>query len=863
MRKRLFFWQRRRDELNEEIESHLKMAIRERIERGELADQAEIDARREFGNVALIKDVTGDVWGWRWLERLLEDIRFGFRVLAKNPGFTAVAVLTLAIGIGAASTIFSVVDAVVLHPYDYPRPDRLAVVWETNPPREISQFSCSSLNLLSWREAQTSFAELGGIEFGSENRTDGEVPENVHIGRASASLLRTLGQKPVLGRYFSDSEDVPANRYVAVLGYEYWQHSFHGGVGVLGRVLTMNGERYTIVGVAPPMRRPLRVDLWRPLAPEPASLDRGNHMLFVVGRLKDGVEIEAAQADLKTIAAQLEAQYPKTNEGWSVRVEPLYDAVVEPETQRGLTVLLAAVGLLLLIGCANIANLLVARSTGRSREMAVRQVLGAGRARLIRQLLTESVILAVVGGTAGVLLAIWGVDWVRFLHPGEMPGLEQAHLNGRVLAFAVSVTLATAVLFGLGPALATSGSALEQSLRESGRGNTAPVGHRRLRQLLVVGEIALAMVLLTGAGLLLTSFERLQNVPLGFTPAHVLTVKMNRPEFDGRQAFFDRVQQAVEGVPGVRAVGFTSNLPFDGFTSAANVRPEGEGDQPNNPGIQMQWRIVGGDYFGALGIPLLRGRAFDERDGEETARPVTVINEELANRLWPGEDPVGRVLLLGDGRNPREVVGVTGGVRDLALTGDVPFKMYLPNRQSSFATMTMAVRTTGEPEGMAAAIRSAVGRVAPAQPLYDVRPMRALIDDASAGPRLNAGLLGFFAFVALLLAAIGIFGVMSYVVEQRTNEIGIRLALGARPANVLRMVVGQGVRWAAAGITIGLVGALAGGRVLASLLFEVSPTDPATFTVVVLVLAAVTILACLVPARRAMRVDAMTALRHE
>ena len=797
---------------------------------------------------------------------LWNDVRFTLRLLAKSPGFTFVACLTLALGIGANTAIFSVVDAVMLRPFPYPKPERLVMAWETNLPRDIQRFSSSIPNYYSWLEQQSSFEELGAFELRSDNRTDGVTPERIQGAVATSALFRALGIAPAAGRFFLPEEDQPANRFVAVLGYDYWRQRFDGDPGVIGRSLTINGETYAVVGVAPPMRPPHRADVWRPLGAAAGETDRGNHFLRIIGRLKPNHTLEQAEADLQAIAARLQQEFPKTNEGWSVRLETMFDAIVSDDTERALTVLLAAVGLLLLIACANVANLLLARSTGRFREVAIRRALGAGRGRIVGQLLTESLLLAVAGGVAGILFAVWGVELLRTL-PAEVPGLAEAKLDGRVLFFAVAVSLLTGVVFGLAPALQTAGGSVYTHLKEGARSASPSLGRQRLRQVLVAGQIALALVLLTGAGLLLRSFERLQQVQLGFNSEQVLTAKVGLyntryDPFSNYVGFFDRLLAELAPVPGVEAAGVISSAPFDGTNTSMHVRLEQDAGQPAENGVQTLWRVVGGDYFRVVQVPLLRGRFFTAQDDESASR-ATIISNNLAERLWPGENPVGRSMLVGDGRRPYQIIGVVGDLRGLQLAAAPEPTMYFHYRQFGWRTMTLALRATGDPASLAAAVRAKVADIDVEQPIFEVRSMQDLVGQASAAPRMNTGLLGLFALLALLLAAVGIYGVMSYAVEQRTNEIGLRMALGAQRADVLRLIAAQSLWIVAAGVGAGLIGALAATRVLGSLLFETSATDPATFLGVVFALTVMAGLSCYVPARRAMKVDPMQALRHE
>jgi putative ABC transport system permease protein len=800
------------------------------------------------------------------MTRIWQDIRFTLRMLANSPGFAVVACLTLALGIGANTAIFSVVDAVMLRPFAYPEPERLVMAWETNAARDIHTFSSSVPNYHSWVEQQTSFEELGAFESRSDNRTDGEFPEHIQGKRATSALFRALGIAPAAGRFFLPEEDQPANRFVAVLGYDYWQQRFGGDPGAVGRTLTINGERYTVVGVAPPMRPPHRGDVWRPLGVAPGEVDRGDHFLRVVGRLKPDRTLAQAEADLQAIAARLQQEFPRTNKDWSVRLETMFDAVVSDDTEQAVKVLLAAVGLLLLIACANVANLLLARSTGRYREVAIRRALGAGRWRIVGQLLTESLLLAVAGGVAGILFAVWGVELLRTL-PAGVPGLAETRLDGRVLLFAIAVSLLTGVVFGLAPALQTARGSVYTHLKEGARSASAPHFRQRLRQLLVAGEIALALVLLTGAGLLLRSFERLQQVRLGFSSEQVLTAKLGLFDtrydpFSSYVSFFDRLLGDLAPIPGVAAAGMISSAPFDGTNTSMNVRLEQDARQPEEAGVQTLWRVVGGDYFPAVEIPLLRGRFFRQQD-DGTVPRVTIISNNLAERLWPGEDPIGRSMLVGDGRRPYQIIGVVGDVRGLQLDREPEPTMYFHYRQFGWRTMTLALRASGDPENLAAALRAKVAGIDAAMPVFEVRTLREMVSQASAEPRMNTGLLGLFALLALLLAAVGIYGVMSYAVEQRTNEIGLRMALGAQASDVLRVIMGQGLWVAGTGVAAGLAGAMAATRVLDSLLFETSATDPVTFLVVAVLLALVAMSSCYVPARRAMKVDPIEALRHE
>lgn len=860
-------------DLDDELAFHLAMKEQAHRKDGVTAEDARARARQQFGSPLRVKESLRDMWQWSAVDRAWQDLRFAARTARRDRAFTLVVVLTLALGIGATTAMFSIVDAVLLRPFPFPEPNGLVIVWETNRDRGLKRMVGSIANYTDWQRDATAFAELGAWELRNDNRTDGAQPEQVQGAVASSAFFRALRVQPALGRFFRADEDQPANRHVAVLGQDYWRRAFGGDASAIGRAVTINGESYTIVGVMPALRPPFRADIWRPLAPDVARLDRGDHSALIVGRLPADQPTAAAtakaEAELQTIARRLEAAYPQDNRGWNVRVESLYDAVVSETTRRAMQILMAAVGLLLLVACVNVANLLLSRAAGRHREMATRLALGAARGRVVRQLLTESAVLAGAGAIAGLLVAAWGLRLVQWLYPADIPGLAEAQINPYALGFAVVTAILTTLLVGLAPALQLSRIALQGGLRQTTRSATDAPKTRRLRQTLVVAEIGLALVLLVGAGLLLRSVERLRQVPLGFNPEPVLTAKIGvNNAFDSQPryiAFVDRLLAELKTRPGIAAAGIASSVPFGGDYTVRQVRREADAGAPPSQGISTAWRVIGGDYFSAVGIPLKAGRLFRDSDDPQRVPRVTIISESLAQKLWPGEDPVGRRMLVGDAMRPYEVVGVVGHARLTVLGRDPEPVMYYPYRQFTWASLTIALRASGDadPLTLANTVRAAVATVAPDQPVFDVHPMQDLVERAAATPTMNASLLTLFAGLALTLSAIGVYGVMSYAAAQRTGEIGLRLALGAQPRDVLALVWRNGLMLTAIGLTLGLLAALAAGRALTALLYEVSPTDPVTFATGLGLMLAVSLAACYLPARRAMRTDPVVALRHE
>jgi len=821
------------------------------------------------------------------MQTLLQDLRYGARMLLKKPGFTLIAVITLALGIGANTAIFSVVNAVLLRPLPYDEADRLVHLRERHP--QYEEMSISYPNFTDWRARNRVFESIGVYNFGSYNLTGGGEPERLQAAQGSADLFAALRVRAALGRVFTNEEDKPGGAPVVVLSHDLWQRRFGGDPNILNQSLTLNDRPYTVIGVLPPtFRIERRVALWVPvgqLSAQPSWQERGNHPgLRGVARLKAGVTLEQARADLDAIAAQLEEQYPNSNKHVRTRIIPLLENYVR-DVRQALWILLGAVGLVLLIACANVANLLLARAATRQREMAVRAALGARPWRVVRQMLTESLLLAVVGGAMGLLLAQWGVELILAFGKDSIPRADEIGLDNRVLVFTLAVSALTGVIFGLAPALQSSRADVQEALKETTRGATG--GRHRLRQALVVAEVALTLVLLIGAGLLIRSFYRLQQVNPGFVDEHVLSFSVSLPERkypDERQwlDFHQQVAQKLRALPGVGEVSVTSRVPMSENDWQSGFRIAGQPSPPPGQGPSMEITVAGPDYFRALGIPLLRGRYFTEQDNRSNLSgerlrgldqrqrvraglKTIIIDEEFARRHWPNEDPLGKQILWGGPNDPPlTIVGVVGRVKLYRPDEPAGFvQSYLPFLEMPDNHMSFVVKTTLDPEQMIAAARQQVQAVDPSQPIYDAKTLTQLRAESIAPQRLNLSLLGSFAVVAVALAVVGIYGVMSYAVEQRTREIGLRVALGAQTRDVLRLVVGQAMRLALIGVALGLVGAVALTRLMANLLFGVGATDPGTFTVVALLLASVALMACWFPARRAAKVDPMVALRCE
>jgi putative ABC transport system permease protein len=824
------------------------------------------------------------------MDNLLKDLRYGLRMLIKNPGFTVVAVIALTLGIGANSAIFSVVNAVLLRPLPYDDPDKLMIMSERSP--QLEGMSISYPNFLDWREQNQVFEHIAVFRRQSYNLTGSGEPERLTGGIVSADMFPALKATPIMGRTFTNDEDKPGGALVTVLSYGLWQRRFGADPSIVGQSLTLNGKPYTVIGVMPQgFLFPSRVELWIPVGHEYSSpnwQNRGNHPgLYGVARLKEGVTLEQARTEMDAIAARLEEQYPNTNIGGRVSITPLYENVVRG-IRPALLVLLGAVGFVLLIACANVANLLLARAAARQKEIAVRTALGASRTRLIRQLLTESVLLSLAGGALGLVLANWGVDLIVAVSPNNIPRVAEIGLDSRVVIFTLAVSMLTGIIFGLVPALQASKPDLNETLKDAGRGSTGGLHRQIVRRVLVVAEVALSLVLLVGAGLTIRSFYRLGQVNPGFSTDNLLTLQVSLPAAkyptpEQRLNFYEQTRERIAALPGVQSAAVATGLPLGNNGNQTSFTIEGQPDPPPGETPLMEVVYISPDYLKTMNIPLLAGRAFsydDKQSAQADLLPgraadsagrdspgVLIIDETFAKRYWPDEDPIGkRVRFGGRGRdNPLlTVVGIVGRVKMEGLNVDSNrVQGYLPYMRGPWNSMTFVARTAGDPQNLAAAARQEVLAVDGDLPVFSVRTLEQIQADSVAPQRLNMLLLGIFAGVALILAGVGIYGVMAYSVTQRTHEIGIRMALGARRGDVVKLVVGQGMLLSLVGVALGLGAAFALTRVMSSLLFEVSATDPATFFGISALLVGVALVACFVPALRASRVDPMVALRYE
>ncbi|MFY9554981.1 MAG: ABC transporter permease [Blastocatellia bacterium] len=814
---------------------------------------------------------------------ILQDLRYGSRVLAKKPGFTLVAVFTLALGIGANSAIFSVVNGLLLSPLPYRDSDRLAVIWTHSPGANVDQDWPSPGQYSAIKSQNTVFEEIAIALGGNVNLTGQSAPERVGAVWASSVLFSLLDVTPVFGRVFLAEEDSPGKPPAAILSYGLWQRRFGGDSNVIGQGLTADGDNYTIVGVLPPdfslnqemmptvgAAAQAEVFLSLPLSANDLS-SQGDENYNVMALLKPGVKIPQAQAELDSIVRELERQFPTqypASRRFSLSVRPLLEQVVG-DIRPALLVLLGAVACVLLIACANVANLLLARAASREKEIAIRTAIGAGRWRLVRQLLTESVLLSVAGGALGLLIAIWGLDGLRWLDPGNIPRLQNVRIDGRVLGFTFGVAMLTGMLFGLAPALRGSQVDLSETLKEGGR-SLAGSGNHRLRNLLVIAEMALSLVLLIGAGLLIRSFIRVQQVEPGFATQNLLSLRLGvigttYAKEPRRASFYQQLWERVRQLPGVESAGGVSALPLSGGIGWGSITIDGYDAASGQSSIQADARVATVGYFETMKIPLISGRFFGEQDGKDSMK-VAIIDENMARTYWPGRDAVGGRFKRGgtDSTAPwMTVIGVVANVKHYALDLNSRVAFYMPQRQSGSTYMYVAIRTVGDPLSVAAAVTQEARAMDPNAPVYDVKTMDQRLSESLARRRFAMFALGLFAAVAALLAAVGIYGVMSYTVAQRAREIGIRVALGAQTGDVLRLVVGQGMSLAVIGVGAGLAAAAVITRVMSSLLFGVSATDPATFAAIALLLGSVALLACYVPARRAMKVDPMVALRYE
>jgi putative ABC transport system permease protein len=817
------------------------------------------------------------------MEELLHHLRVAARSLRRHPSFTLIATLTLALGIGANTAIFSVLNGVLLRPLPYAQPDRLVKVWnhwEGSPEADLSP-----LELFDYKERVGAFSHLGAYATGPTNLTGGDNPERLQAGYLTAGVLPALGVAPLHGRGFTAAEDVPGGEPVVVLGHGLWTRRFGADPSLIGQPILLNGAERVVIGVMPPdfrlpeeIRGEEEADLYMPLGMDRTTVpNRGSHFLTAIARLRPGVTVEQAAAAMAAVGAQLVAEFPDdypADMRFGATVEPLAEYVVG-DVRPVLLILLGAVGLVLLIASVNVASLTLIRADARRREMAVRTALGAGRGRLVRQLLAESGILALIGGTGGVLLAVWATEALVRVSPAGLPRSDAIGVDARVLAFAAGASLLAALLFGLVPALQASRPAPARVLRESSHASTAGAGRQRFRSLLVAVEVALAVVLLVGAGLLVRSFIALQQVDPGFRTEGILTLRLSLPSADypAEQVpeFYRQLLARVSALPGVTAAGAVTNLPLTSDLGDLGFQIEGRPVAEGDASPRADWQAVTPGYFQAMGMQVLRGRGIAPTD-DESAPGAIVINESLAERYWAGEDPIGKRFELGGGAGPGwvTIVGIVRDLRHASLTEAPAPEMYIPHAQfrswnggSPARAMTVAVANGANPAALVPAIRQELRRLDPNLPVADVQTMRQVRAESVAEPRFVMLLLGLFSMVALALAAIGVFGMLAYLVTQRTRELGIRIALGASAGEVSRMVVRRGVAISLAGVGAGLLGALATTRLLSGLLFGISATDAATFVAIPLLLLAVALVASYLPARRATRVDPMVALRAD
>jgi putative ABC transport system permease protein len=857
-------------EVDSELAFHLEMRVRELLEQGMTPDDARAAALRRFGDVDRITTACRDIGRRRnkemrrteWLTELRHDLRYAVRGLRASPGFTAVALLTLAMGIGASTTIFSVANAVLLRPFPYREPERIVRLYETNPTTET--FSVSEPNYLDWRQRVRGMSQLAAFTGRSASLIGDGDPQQLDALVVTPSFFSLLGARPLLGRVFRDEEAKPgAAARVIVLSYALWQSRFGGDPAVVGRTINLSGASFEIIGVMPAeLVFPGNPQLFEPLAASPSAA-RNDHLLGVIGRLAPNVTLTQALDEMRSVARDLARQYPETNGEWGANVTSLEEWLIGDELRTRVQALLVAVGLLLLMGCVNVANLLLSRATARQREMSVRAALGAGRGRIVRQLLTESLVLSAAGAAIGVALTTLAVPVLRDVGENAIPRLDQLSIDWRVVSFGIAASLFTGILFGIAPALQASRADLNDVLRSGGR--VAAAG--RLRSVLIVTSVAMALVLLVGAGLVGRSFERLMRVDYGFRADGVFSASLALPneryaQRDQRAAFYSEAARRLSATPGIRAVGFTNIAPFSGGNTNISFTAVGRQPASADEFLSANWRSVSPGYFAAIGVALKKGRLFDETDGVQAPR-VIVISETMARQIWPGVDPLGKHITLSGNPTPWTVVGIVGDIRDQLLQEEPEPLMYLSFQQVPWSNMWLLVRATGDPMALAPVVRREIHAIDPLLPVANEQPLSRFVSEIAAQPRFTALIFGLFASAALVLAVVGVYGLVAYGVTQRTREIGVRLALGATPSSIVGRVVRHGVGLAGFGIAIGLWAAYALSRFMQGILYDVAATDVVTYLAVAALLAGCAAAASILPARWAARLDPVRALRDE
>ncbi len=857
-------------EISEELRFHIDLRAEENVRRGMMPEEARRAAERQFGRFDRIKEQGYDVRGGHWLEATWQDLRYGARMLLKSPGFTATVVLTLALGIGANITIFSVVNAVLLHPLPYPDADRLVFLWTEVPKQNIKERASAYANFSEWRNQNKSFADLAVFDPTAVTLTGTTEPEQVMSVRASANLFPLLGVAPMLGRTFTADEEQRKAR-VVVLSHGLWQRRFGASPNIIGQTLEIDGVSSQVIGVMPEHFSFSREDtpVWEPHTVFPdweaQKAQRGTGSWQVVGRLKAQASLEQAQTEMSAIAQRLEQSYPDENKGLGINLVPFQLQFIGSNVRLALWILFGAVVLVLLIACTNVANLMLARGIAREREMAIRTALGAGRVRLIRQLLTESALLALLSGAIGLFIASWGIQALLSFSPPNLPRLESVAIDAKVLAFTSVVALLTSLLFGLAPALKISQAQPGAALKE-GRSASGGISDRRLRGLLLITEFSLAMLLLAGAGLLLRSFSKLQAVDPGFDPARVLLLQLTpvrNSTADQFRVFYQQVSERIAALPGVEAAGLTEEIFISGNPGGLITIEGASTDSSATARIPFRRDVISEGLFQALRVPLRKGRFFNAQDNQAAVR-VTIINEAMARRFWPGEEALGKRFKLGPAQSSAPwltVVGVVGDMRRQSLEREPIAQILRPYLQSSERKLILLVRTTGEPTQLAPVVRNEIRAIDKTVLVNGISTYESQLAGRVAQRRFQTWLLTLFSALALALAAVGSYGLIHQSVALRTREIGTRMALGAQPRDVLRLVIGQGMRLALCGIGIGLLAAFGLTQVLTGLLFGVTATDPTTFIAAPLVLLLVVLLACYLPARRATKVDPLIALR--